>query len=523
MKGLPAETDFVVVGAGVAGLRAAIELAGAGRVLVLEKRAAENSTSQPMQGGSKAPLSDEEEVRLHLQDTLNTGEGLCNTAAVKALMDEAPERIEEVIAWGRESPHNSAKLVFTRENAHGRDRVLHADGESAVAEVLRTLHGRARALKNVSLMGFEFPTELDVVDGRVTGISVIDEKGLPAEVRCSAVMLATGGLGQVYHNTTNPESATGDGVALAFRAGAEVSDMEFVQFHPTVLYVKKAPRFLLSEALRGEGAYVRNIELDRFLGKYHPMGELAPADVVARAVVHEMEVSRAKDPFVYLDLTHLKALHVQQHFPRIYAICMRHNIDITEDLIPIRPAAHYSVGGVRTDLEGRSSIAGLYAAGEVAGTGVHGANRLASNSLLEALVYGASAGGAMRAELKQVKPRGTGRKKAVSQNGPVDPGIEEIIAQIRNVMWKDVGIVRMRKNMLEAIARLQGMTQRLAHPIIRRTWEAANLHTAALLVARSALAREESRGAHYRVDYPGHDDKKFLKHSVVKGETVRFI
>jgi L-aspartate oxidase len=310
---------------------------------------------------------------------------------------------------------------------------------------------------------------------------------------------------------------------MAFRAGAEISDMEFVQFHPTALYLKKAPRFPLSEALRGEGAYLRNIELDRFMGKYHPMGELAPADVVARAIVHEMEVSRAKDPFVYLDVTHMSAAKVQKHFPRIYAACMQNNIDITEDLIPVRPAAHFAIGGVRTDLDGKTSLAGLYAAGEAAATGAHGANRLPGNSVLEALVYGARAGKAMREELKQSKPKASAQKKAASQNGPVDAGIEEIITQIQDLMWNDVGLVRMRKNMQNAIGKLEELAQRLAHPRTRRTYEAANLHATALLTARSALAREESRGAHYRVDNPAHDDKKFLKHSLAKADTIRFV
>jgi L-aspartate oxidase len=299
--------------------------------------------------------------------------------------------------------------------------------------------------------------------------------------------------------------------------------MEFVQFHPTTLYMKKVPRFLLSEALRAEGAYLRNIEMDRFMAKYHPLAEQAPGDVVARAIMHEMEVSRAKDPFVYLDLTHLHATKVQKRFPLIYATCMKHNVDITEDVIPIRPAAHYAVGGVRTDLEGRTSVAGLYAAGETAATGVHGANRLPSNALLEGLVYGARAGKAMREELKQPPKTAGGQKKAASQNGPVDAGVEELIGQIEDTLWKDAGVVRIRTGMQEAVKVLEGLAPRVAHPRTRRAWEAANLHLAGLLVARSALAREESRGAHYRIDSPAHDDKKFLKHSVVKGESVRFL
>jgi L-aspartate oxidase len=523
MKGLPAETDFVVIGAGVAGLRAAIELASAGRVLVLAKKEVTDSNTQYAQGGIAAALSDEDEVILHLQDTLVAGDGLCVPEAVKTLVEEGPERIEELIAWGTQFDRSGTKLVFGREGAHSRNRILHAQGDSTGREILRALYAKAQTLKDISVREFEFSTALDAEGGRVTGIELISDKGLPQQVGCSAVLLATGGMGQLYRNTTNPEVATGDGVAMAFRAGAEVSDMEFIQFHPTALYLKKAPRFLLSEALRGEGAYLRNIEMDRFMAKYHPLAELAPRDVVARAIMHEMEVSHVKDPYVYLDLTHLKASQVQKRFPRIYATCLHYNIDITEDLIPIRPAAHYSMGGVRTDLNGKTNLGGLYAAGEAAATGVHGANRLASNSLLEGLVYGARAGKAMREELKQPRKSANAPKKAATQNGPVDAGVEDVIGQIQDAMWNDAGIVRTRIGMTEALKKLEALAGRVAHPNTRRAWEAANLHLAGSLVVRTALAREESRGAHYRTDYPTHDDKKFLKHAVIKGEGLKFV
>jgi L-aspartate oxidase len=514
MKGLPAETDFVVVGAGVAGLRAAIELAAAGRVLVLAKQ--EFAFGSP--SAQVTALSDEEEVVLHLQDTLSAGDGLCSPAAVKILLEEGPERIDELIAWGK---HHGTKLVFEPESSHSRYRSLHAEGESTGQEILRVLHLKAQSLKHISIAQFAFSTSLFTDAGHITGVSLLDEKAVPRDVACSAVLLATGGMGQLYRNTTNPEAATGDSVAMAYRAGAEVSDMEFVQFHPTALYMKKVPRFLLSEELRAEGAYLRNIELNRFLGKYHPLGEQAPRDVVARAVVHEMEVSGAKDPFVYLDLTHLSAAKVQKRFPRIYATCMRHNVDITEDVIPVRPAAHYSVGGVRTDLNGKTNVAGLYAAGEAAATGVHGANRLPGNSLLEGLVYGARAGNAMREQVRSLS-RASAEPKAAYSNGPVDAGVEELIGQIQLLLENEVGIVRSRTGMQKAIKSLDEMAPRLAHPKTRRAHEASNLHVAGLLVARSALAREESRGAHYRMDYPDHDDKKFLKHSVVRGDKVTF-
>jgi len=326
-------------------------------------------------------------------------------------------------------------------------------------------------------------------------------------------------MGQLYRNTTNPAVATGDGVAMAFRAGAEISDMEFIQFHPTALYLKNTPRFLLSEALRGEGAYLRNTELQRFMPKHHELGELAPRDVVARAIVHELEISSAKDPVVYLDLTHLNPRHVQSRFPRIYSTCLQYNIDITTDMIPIRPAAHYAMGGVHTDLDGRATIAALYAAGEAAATGVHGANRLASNSLLEGLVFGARAGRAMQHEISSKHASST--HDADTPATDADP--EQIIREIQDVMWKDVGIVREAQGLKRAIKILEALCPKVAHPHTRRAHEARNLQTAGLLVARSALTREESRGAHYRTDFPHHDDARFLKHSLFSGKAITFV
>jgi len=518
MKGLPAETDFVVIGAGIAGLRAAIELADAGRVLLLAKQ--EVPSFKTADAKSDATwLSDEDDVILHLQDTLNAGDGLCNQAAVKLLLDEGAERIDELLLWGRQ---DRANLTFDVENPHTRSRVLHAEGNPAGREMLRILANKAHSLKQISIAEFTFATAL-IKDGeRVTGVSVLDDKGVPHDIACSAVLLSTGGFGQIYRNTTNPEAATADGIALAVRAGAEVSDLEFMQFHPTALYMKKVPRLLLPEGLRAEGAYLRNIELNRFMGKYHPLGERAPRDLVARAIVHEMEVSRAKDPFIYLDLTHLNAAKVQKRFRRIHDTCMAYNVDVTEDVIPIRPAAQGGIGGVRTDLDGKTAVPGLYAAGEVASTGVHGANRLPSNSLLEALVFGARTGKAMR-NAERITPKSGAEPKAAYSNGPVDASIEELIGQVQDLMWNEVGIVRMRPGMQKAVTALEQMTPRLAHPKTRRGYEAANLHLTALLVVRSALAREESRGAHYRIDYSDHDDRKFLKHSVVRGDKVVFV
>jgi len=523
MKCAPSETDFVVIGAGVAGLRAAIELSAAGRVVVLAKREVTESATQLAQGGIAAALSDEDEISLHLQDTLNAGDGLCNPSAAKVLVEEGPERIEELIQWGTEFDRNGTKLAFTREGAHSRNRVLHAHGDSTGREILRALYAKSKTQKNISVCEFEFSTDLWVENGRVCGVCLLSEHGESHRIAAFAVLLATGGLGQLYRNTTNPAVATGDGVAMAFRAGAEISDMEFIQFHPTALYLKNAPRFLLSEALRGEGAYLRNLEMHRFMAKYHPMGELAPRDVVARAIVHELEVSLTPDPVVYLDLTHLSSQHVKTRFPRIYATCLQHNIDITTELIPIRPAAHYAMGGVRTDLNGHASLPGLYAAGEAATAGVHGANRLASNSLLEGLVFGARAGKKMRDELRRAPAKAANHPRTAYSNGPMDAGLEDVVREIQDVMWQDVGIVRSGTGLRRAIQNLERLWEKLARPHTRRAYEAQNLQTTGLLVARSAWAREESRGAHYRTDFPLHDDAKFLKHSVIQGDSVRFV
>jgi L-aspartate oxidase len=521
MKCAPDETDFLVIGAGVAGLRAAVELAAAGRVVVLAKREVTDSNSQWAQGGIAAALSDEDEISLHLQDTLSAGDGLCNAEAVKVLVQEGPERIEELIQWGTAFDRNGTKLAFGREGAHSRNRILHAHGDSTGREIVRALYAKAQTLANISVCEYEFSTDLRLEDGRVRGITLIDDHGIAKEMTASAVLLATGGLGQLYRSTTNPAVATGDGVAMAFRAGAEISDMEFIQFHPTALYLKNAPRFLLSEALRGEGAYLRNGEMLRFMPKYHPLAELAPRDVVARAIVHELEVSRMKEPIVYLDLTHLDGAHIQSRFPRIYATCLKYNIDITTELIPIRPAAHYSMGGVFTNLNAETTVPGLYAAGEAAATGVHGANRLASNSLLEGLVFGARAGSAMREHLKKVKRVRRAPAEKSSKNAAAASS-DEVVRSIQDLMWQDAGIVRTASGLKRALQKLEDLRPRAANPNTRREWEALNLHTAGMLVARSALAREESRGAHYRTDYPSHDDAKFLKHSIINGDSVRF-
>jgi L-aspartate oxidase len=510
MQEVPKETDFIVVGAGVAGLRAAISLAEAGRVLVITKEALTESNTQYAQGGVAVALSDEDEVGLHLQDTVLAGDGLVNEKAASVLVNEGPQRIQELIDWGTAFDREGTKLTFTREAAHSRSRVLHAHGDSTGREIGRALAAKARTLSNISFVTHLFTSELLAIDGRICGVEVV-ANGAIHQIAARAVLLATGGAGQVYSDTTNPPVATGDGIAMAYRAGAIVSDMEFFQFHPTALAIEGAPRFLLSEALRGEGAYVKNSAGHRFMVDVDKRAELAPRDVIARAITTELQKGHA----VYLDLRHLDANRVRRRFPRIAETCRRFGVDIATDMIPVRPAAHYLMGGVKTDLEGRSNLRGLYAAGEAACTGVHGANRLASNSLLEGLVFGARAGEVMREERSAPGSARFGKEDSAKQGGPPD------LARLKRLMWEQAGVVRSGARLKQALEEVRGMN--VSGPLRdRSTGEARNLTQCAELILMSALAREESRGAHYRTDFPSHDDARFKRHSCVQGGRVGF-
>jgi L-aspartate oxidase len=520
------ETDYIVIGSGIAGLRAAIELAATGEVLVLSKSTLTESATQYAQGGIAAALSDEDEVGLHYQDTLNAGDGLCYEPAVKLLVEEGPRYIQELIAWGTEFDRTGTSLSFTREGAHSRSRVLHAQGDSTGREILRVLFDRAKG--RIELAPFAFTVDLQVEKGRVCGVTVFNESDATlTHVQARAVLLATGGLGNVYAETTNPAVATGDGVAIAYRAGAALQDMEFVQFHPTALAVPGAPRFLLSEALRGEGGVLRNIDLERFMPQHHEAAELAPRDVVSRSIVQEM--ARTGAEFVYLDMTGLRPERVRKRFPRIYETCLAYNLDISEDLMPVRPAAHYSMGGVAADLDGRTSLPGLYAAGEVACSGVHGANRLASNSLLEGLVFGARAGRAMLrdfppADSSRRLERGDGSDRASAPGEQSVPAeLTEQLTAVRLSLWQHVGIIRNGASLRSAVEELTSLEDLPTARPARARYELGNIRTVAEIIARCALAREESRGAHYRTDYPFSVDEDWRKHSrLERGGEVTF-
>jgi L-aspartate oxidase len=494
---LAIDCDFLVIGAGVAGMRAAIELARAGSVLVIAKDSLRESSSEYAQGGIAAALNDDDRIELHEQDTIYAGDGLCNVQAVHILVEEAHAAIQELIEWGtefdRESGGSGSKLVFAREGAHSRNRVLHAHGDSTGHEIARALYKKAASLPDVRFETFSAVADLLTGEnGQVVGATVLeDSSGRLHNIRSRAVLLATGGLGCVYRETTNPAVATGDGVAMAWRAGAEIANMEFVQFHPTALHLDGAPRFLLSEALRGEGAVLRNRYGEAFMERYHEMRDLAPRDVVSRAIVAEMQ--RTGSPHVWLDLTARGGTFIHERFPRIYETCLALGLDLGNEAAPVHPAAHYAMGGVHTDLEGRTSIAGLYAAGEVACSGVHGANRLASNSLLEGLVFGARAGRAMGTQPSV---------PAVDAVRPVwmVPGVE--VSALRDLTWQSCGILRNRDGLESAIATLQATDlQAVGKPSLAAI-ELRSIFETAALIARSALWREESRGAHYRSDFP---------------------
>jgi len=518
MASILSETDFIVVGGGIAGLRAAIGLAEAGRVLVVTKQEVTESNTQYAQGGIAVALSDDDEVALHLQDTIDAGDGLVNVDAARVLVEEGPQRIQELIGWGTEFDRSGRRLTFTREGAHSRSRILHAHGDSTGREIGRALIARAKSIPQIAFTEFEFTADLCVHGDRVTGVSLLAPDGTRKSVSARAVLLATGGAGQVYSDTTNPSVATGDGIAMAYRAGAAISDMEFFQFHPTALSVPGAPRFLLSEALRGEGALLLNPARERFMPRYHPLAELAPRDVVARAIVQEIAESSAAAAVAYLDLRHLNAAHLRERFPRIYTTCKQYGVDITSDLIPVRPAAHYLMGGIKTDLSGRSTISGLYAAGETACTGVHGANRLASNSLLEGLVFGARVVDSMREEVRS--PAASPCKPSGQKHG--SNNATEIARQLRELMWKHAGVMRNKEGLQELQQQIVQWKKSLGEAAGRHAIEARNLLTVGELITRSALAREESRGAHFRRDFPKRDDVRFQKHSMIIDDRVQF-
>lgn len=518
------ETDFIVIGSGIAGLRASIEIAQTGAtVSVLTKSKTSDSNTEWAQGGVAVVLSDDDNAELHEDDTLIAGAGLCDEKAVETLVVEGSKYIKQLIEWGTEFDREGGKLVFTREAAHSRRRILHAHGDSTGKEIVRALIARARQEKTINLLPFAHVESLIVNDGRCVGVRFLDPiLKTPRDVFAKAVILCTGGAGQLYQHSTNPPVATGDGMAMSYFAGAEIADMEFIQFHPTALNLENAPRFLLSEAMRGEGAILRNAYGKRFMSDYDERLELAPRDIVSRSIVTEMRKTGTRT--VYLDITDKGEEFLKHRFPKIYDTCKHFGLDISKDLLPVSPASHYCMGGVRTDLWGRTTVRGLYAAGEVTCTGVHGANRLASNSLLEGLVFGARSGKAALDDVKDLKFQISDFKigkvenevendSGVSKAKVWGPHSEEIATavkkRVKRVMWERVGIMRERESLERALDEFRQISKSNLSGASR------NFVLLAKLVTKAALWREESRGGHFRTDFPETlDNWKF--HSIQK-------
>jgi len=508
-------TDCVVVGAGVAGLRAAIEVAGQRNVILLCKGSLEESNTWNAQGGIASVLDADDRFEAHIADTLTTGCGLSDPQIVEMVVRQGPHLVREMAEWGAEFDRVDGRIHTTLEGGHSHPRVAHAHGDRTGFILARTLIDRVKQCPSVKVLDHFYTIDLLTdEENRCVGVIGLDgQRGLQI-VWAGHTVLATGGAGQLYRETTNPEVATGDGLAMAYRAGAVLRDLEFMQFHPTTLYVAGASRALITEALRGEGAILVDNKGRRFMPEYDEAAELAPRDVVSRAIASQMR--KTESTHVYLDVRHLDKAHVARRFPLITELCESFDIDVSRDLIPVRPSAHYMVGGVKTDVEARTTIAGLYACGEVASTGLHGANRLASNSLLEGLVFGKIAGGEIRqaqaGDAESLRHPLIHYRIAQSDRSQLDTA--DVKNALRSLMWRNVGITRRGKRLREA-AEIIGFWQRYVMDKAfdaPEGWQCQNMLTVAMLMAQAAWMRRESRGTHFRTDFPKIDDAHFKRH-----------
>ncbi|MGE0757436.1 MAG: L-aspartate oxidase [Pirellulaceae bacterium] len=511
-------TDVLIIGGGLAGLRAAIAVDSRLSVLVVTKDAIDQSNSTYAQGGIAGVLDPDDRFEAHVADTLTAGGTLCDPAVVEQVVREAPERIRELMEWGTQFDAVGGELVLGREGGHSRKRIVHALGDATGKEVMRAVIDRARSLPNLEIRENTWTLDLLTAEGNCRGAIIADQAGHKSMVWAKQTILCTGGIGQVYRESTNPAVATGDGHAMALRAGATLRDMEFIQFHPTVLYIAGGSRSLITEAIRGEGGRLVDRHGYRFMPDYDSRAELAPRDIVSQSIVTQMEKTR--HPNVYLDLSHLDPEFVRRRFPGIFATCQKFGLDITHDRIPVRPGAHYMIGGCTVDAAGRTSLPGLWAAGEVTSSGLHGANRLASNSLLEGLVYGAHAGEGA----SQVAAGMPDDFRAVPLDNPVkaEPSepldLDDIRNSLKSLMWRSVGVQRDRERLDEA-AEMIANWQRyvLARQFAEiGGWELQNMLTVAAVIVEAARLREESRGVHLRTDFPKLDEARWRRHIVVQ-------
>jgi L-aspartate oxidase len=506
--------DVLVIGGGIAGLRAAMELDPRLSLLVITKDKMEQSNSAYAQGGIASVLDPEDNFASHVDDTLIAGANLCDRDVVEMVVREAPDHIRQLIEWGTNFDSEKGELLLGREGGHSHRRIVHALGDATGHEIMRAMIVQARSKLDAMIWANTFTIDLLTHEGRCRGALVWNAQRGRTFVWAKQTILCTGGAGQVFRETTNPEVGTGDGLAIAYRAGAELRDMEFMQFHPTVLYIAGSSRSLITEAMRGEGAYLIDANGRRFMPEYDERAELAPRDVVSRAIVEQMEKTR--QPSVFLSLSHLDPERVRKRFPGIAKTCAEFGIDIASDPIPVRPGAHYMIGGVTVDHDGKTTVPGLWAAGEVTSSGLHGANRLASNSLLEGLVYGAHAGaGASAAALAEPDEyRAVPLENAATEPHAEPLNLADIRNSLRSLMWRSAGVKSEGPQLAEAAETIRRwcryvLSRQLSDPA---GWELQNMLTVASLMVESDLAREESRGVHLRADFPERDDVHWRRH-----------
>jgi L-aspartate oxidase len=505
---LPPPTDsapYLVIGSGVAGLFTALELSRTQRVILITKSSLMESNTAYAQGGIASALGFPDSPQLHYQDTMMAGAGLCNSEAVLALVYDGPQKVRRLIDLGVPFDQVNGQIALTREAAHSRPRILHANGDATGHAISETLVSRVREQANITIYEDHFTIALVLKGGRCCG-AVAAHQGQARLFLGAAVILCTGGLGQIYGKTTNPKIATGDGVVLAYNAGAVLRDLEFLQFHPTALHLPPAPPFLISETVRGEGAVLLNRDGKRFMPDYHHLAELAPRDVVARAIFAEIQNTNV--PCVHLDLSKIPTATIRSRFPNIYETCLKYGLDITTDPIPVAPAAHYMMGGVLTDLHGRTKIPGLYAAGEVASTGVHGANRLASNSLLEGLVFGSRIAAHLQTVPATVPDDSPDLRACYPRLVTTVAATKADYAKLRRLTDRYLGITRDAAGITTALTRLNFESRPAPRELTldSRYLELQNFYQLAHLMFQAALTRTESRGGHYRSDHPAPSD-----------------
>ena len=509
-------TGCLVIGGGVAGLRAAIEAAADTDVMVICKDVLTECNTEHAQGGIAAVIGDDDRVEDHVADTLKTGAGLCDENVVRSVLTAGPAFLVELVDWGAKFDTVNGRFVFGREGGHSTARIVHAHGDATGHEVERSLIARAKSMERITLRERLFLLDLLTQDGRCIGALVAGPDGRRHVIEAAAIVLATGGAGRIYRETTNPPVTTGDGMAAAYRAGAALADMEFMQFHPTTLYIAGAARTLISEAVRGEGALLRDRFGVHFMPNYHPDAELAPRDIVSRSILKQMQATG--DTNVYLDLRHLGRDDTARRFPSIFQTLRTFDLDPAEDLIPVRPSAHYMVGGVRIDSRCGTSIPGLFAAGEVACSFLHGANRLASNSLLEGLVLGACAGREAAHEAAgRETPRATVRsQELLSADGTIN--LSDVANALKATMWRWVGIERDREGLDATRGRLDFWGSYVLNRELTDAdgWQLQNMLILARLMTLAAATREETRGTHHRTDFPDRDDVHWRKHIVIQ-------